>query len=86
MVLETGETETPVLKKMVNFYFEHLVPKLGGWVSGNKDAYHYLQSSSRKFPSGKDFVELMNETGAFESVEFRSIMGGASFMYKGRVK
>jgi demethylmenaquinone methyltransferase/2-methoxy-6-polyprenyl-1,4-benzoquinol methylase len=85
MILETGETEIPVMRKMVNFYFEHVVPRLGGWVSGKRDAYEYLQSSSRTFPSGEAFVELMRQSQAFSKLEYRSIMGGASFMYKGIV-
>ncbi len=86
MVLETGETETPILKRLVNFYFEHFVPRLGGWVSGRRDAYEYLQNSSRHFPSGEEFVALMSSTGAFEKVEYRRLMGGASYIYRGSVK
>lgn len=86
MILETGETETPVIKKMVNFYFEHVVPKLGGWVSGKRDAYEYLQNSSRSFPSGEDFMELMEATDAYSNIEYRKLMGGASYIYRGTVK
>lgn len=85
MVLETGETETPIIRKLVDFYFEHVVPKLGGWVSGNRDAYEYLQNSSRTFPSGETFLELMQSTGAFSKVEYRRLMGGASYIYRGTV-
>jgi demethylmenaquinone methyltransferase / 2-methoxy-6-polyprenyl-1,4-benzoquinol methylase len=83
MVLETGETDTPVIKRMVNFYFEHVVPRLGGWVSGRREAYEYLQNSSRSFPSGEDFLELMRSTGVFSQVECRKLMGGASYIYRG---
>ncbi len=86
MILETGETETPLVKSFVNLYMKHIVPRLGGLVSGNRSAYEYLQDSSQKFPSGEDFVKLMESTGAFEKVEYRRIMGGASYIYKGTVK
>jgi demethylmenaquinone methyltransferase / 2-methoxy-6-polyprenyl-1,4-benzoquinol methylase len=81
MILETGETETPVVRRLVDFYFEHVVPRLGGWVSGRREAYEYLQDSSRKFPSGEDFVELLRSTDRFSNVEYRRLMGGASYIY-----
>jgi demethylmenaquinone methyltransferase/2-methoxy-6-polyprenyl-1,4-benzoquinol methylase len=82
MVLETGEVEHPVLRTAIKFYFEQMVPRLGGWVSGKPEAYQYLQSSSVKFPSGDEFCDLMRESDCFSSVEFRPLMGGASFIYK----
>lgn len=33
MILETGDTQVPVLKGAIQLYFKHLVPRLGGWVS-----------------------------------------------------
>ena len=86
MILETGETETPLLKNFVNLYFKYLVPRLGGLVSGNRSAYEYLQNSSSQFPSGEDFMTLMKSTGAFSDVQYKKLMGGASYIYRGTVK
>lgn len=86
MILETGEVANPVFRRAIRFYFEKLVPKLGGWVSGRPSAYEYLQSSSGKFPSGEEFCQVMRDTGLFSSVEFKSLMGGASFIYRGEVR
>lgn len=86
MILETGETETPVIKRFIGIYFKYIVPRLGGIVSGNRQAYEYLQGSSSKFPSGEDFLALMRESNSFSKVEYKKIMGGASYIYKGIVK
>lgn len=86
MILETGEIENPLLRKAIRMYFEKVVPKLGGWVSGHPEAYEYLQNSSGRFPSGAEFCELMRSTTQFATVEFKSLMGGASYIYKGIVK
>lgn len=86
MVLETGETRAPLLNSMINIYFKHLVPRLGGWVSGRRDAYEYLNKSSDKFPCKQNFIELMNESGVFSKSEYTSLMGGASYIYKGTKK
>jgi demethylmenaquinone methyltransferase / 2-methoxy-6-polyprenyl-1,4-benzoquinol methylase len=86
MVLETGENRLPVLNKAMGVYFKYVVPRLGGIISGRRDAYEYLNRSSQAFPSGEGFCEIMRSTGCFASVEFRAVMGGASYLYKGTVK
>lgn len=86
MILETGEVDNPVLRRAIQLYFQRIVPVLGGWVSGHRDAYEYLQSSSGQFPSGEEFCDLMKSTGQFRTVEYKSLMGGASFIYKGYVR
>ncbi|MGE4132131.1 MAG: bifunctional demethylmenaquinone methyltransferase/2-methoxy-6-polyprenyl-1,4-benzoquinol methylase UbiE [Bdellovibrionales bacterium] len=86
MILETGDTPSPTLKPFINFYFKKIVPRVGGWLTGQRQAYEYLTSSSQAFPSREDFVEIMLSTGLFESVQYRALMGGASFVYNGKVK
>ena len=86
MILETGEVENPMLQKAIRFYFKNIVPRLGGWVSGKRSAYEYLQSSSGRFPSGEEFCDVLRGSGQFVKVEFTSLMGGASFIYKCTVK
>lgn len=86
MILETGEIDTPVLRECIGIYFRHIVPRLGGWVSGNRSAYEYLQGSSQKFPSGREFKKLMKDTDRFSKIACRKIMGGASYLYKGTVR
>jgi len=86
MVIETGAITTPVLKHVIPLYFNHIVPRLGGIVSGNREAYDYLNKSSGKFPCREDFIEVMNSTNMFSHTEYKSIMGGASYIYMGVVK
>lgn len=85
VVLETGDTKNPLLQPFINLYFKHLVPRMGGWTSGKPEAYEYLNKSSNLFPSRDQFTQLMNSTGAFSSISYKSLMGGASFIYKGTV-
>ena len=82
MILETGEVNNPILKSMIQIYFKNVVPKIGGWISGRRDAYEYLQKSSGIFPSGGQFIEELKNTGFFAQTQFRSLMGGASYIYK----
>ncbi len=86
MVIETGIITTPILKHIIPLYFNHIVPRLGGIVSGNKEAYDYLNKSSGKFPCREGFINIMNSTNMFSQTEYKSIMGGASYIYMGIVK
>jgi demethylmenaquinone methyltransferase/2-methoxy-6-polyprenyl-1,4-benzoquinol methylase len=83
LILETGNAQNALLKPLMRFYFDNIVPKVGGLISGNSAAYDYLNRSSQSFPGGDDFVALMKSTEAYLSVDFRSLWGGASFLYRG---
>jgi demethylmenaquinone methyltransferase/2-methoxy-6-polyprenyl-1,4-benzoquinol methylase len=86
MILETGEPRLPILGWAMRIYFRYIVPKLGGWVTGKKSAYEYLNQSSNKFPCRQDFVDILLATGVFSNVEFKTLMLGASYIYKATVK
>lgn len=86
LILETGDTPARGLKPFIDFYFRNVVPRVGGWITGDRQAYEYLNESSREFPSREAFVDLMNGTGAFSDVSYRVLLGGASFIYNGKVK
>lgn len=85
MILETGEVSTPVLGPAIQAYFKYVVPRLGGLVSGQRQAYEYLNQSSSVFPCREDFLQIMEKTNKFKKLEYRSLMGGASYIYKGTV-
>jgi demethylmenaquinone methyltransferase/2-methoxy-6-polyprenyl-1,4-benzoquinol methylase len=85
MILETGAPHR-LFRHAFDFYFQRVVPRVGGWVTGKRHAYEYLNRSSRKFPSGYEFLELLSQTGAFDHGEYRTLMGGASFLYRAVVK
>ncbi|AHI07083.1 ubiquinone/menaquinone biosynthesis methyltransferase [Bdellovibrio bacteriovorus W] len=86
MVLEFGQVRIPVFGPLYNFYSTKILPKIGGIVTGQKEAYEYLQKSSAAFPCREDFLKLMEETGAFSHYEYISLSGGIAYIYKGTVK
>lgn len=86
MILEFGQVNLPLIRTAYNFYSEKILPKLGGWVSGQNEAYNYLQKSSRVFPCREDFAAVMNETGAFSKIEWKPLSYGIAYLYKGTVK
>lgn len=86
MILEFGQPRLPVIRQAYEFYSRHVLPMIGGWVTGRKQAYRYLQDSSSNFPCGKDFVAMMESTGRFTFCEYRTLTFGIAYMYKGVVK
>jgi demethylmenaquinone methyltransferase/2-methoxy-6-polyprenyl-1,4-benzoquinol methylase len=82
MILETGRSEWPVFSTLVDFYTGTVMPIFGGLLSGNKDAYQYLDRSSRDFPYGKKLVELLEKEGGFKTVEAHPLIGGVSYIYR----
>ena len=83
MILETGDSPESAIKPFMNFYIQQIVPRVGGWITGHRGAYEYLNKSSRAFPSRERFIDMMKESLAFSRCEFQVLFGGASFIYKG---
>jgi demethylmenaquinone methyltransferase / 2-methoxy-6-polyprenyl-1,4-benzoquinol methylase len=86
MVLEFGQMKTPVVKDLYNYYSEKILPILGGWVTGQKEAYDYLQKSSAAFPCRENFVSLMQQTNCFAEMNFVPVSFGIAYIYSGVVK
>lgn len=86
MVLEFGQPSMPGFREAYDIYSRKVLPKIGGLVTGKRQAYEYLQNSSSKFPCGDEFVALMMSTGRFEKVEARPLTFGIAYMYKGIVR
>ena len=84
VVLETGKPTSALLAGLYQFYFRQMIPRLGALVTGEKAAYQYLNESSMAFPSGKDFLNLMQEAGKSQlsNLSSTSLMGGASYLYR----
>lgn len=86
LVLEFGQMTMPVISGLYNFYSEKVLPKLGGLVSGQGDAYEYLQKSSAAFPSREKFLDLMKKSEVFSEMSFTPVSFGIAYIYVGTVK
>ena len=42
-----------ILRPFYRFYLHHVLPRMAGWLTGQRDAYEYLGGSIEAFPSGK---------------------------------
>ena len=82
-ILEFTQPPNKAFRALYNFYSLHILPVLGGAISGSKDAYSYLPESVRKFPDGPALAAVMREEG-FEDVRFEFMTGGIVALHTGR--
>lgn len=61
--LEMTPYRTPVLSTLFDFYFERVMPLVGGALTGDITAYRYLPKSVAAFPSSTQLVMLMRRAG-----------------------
>ena len=65
-----------------DLYFLHILPRIGGAVSGDKAAYRYLPASVHHFPAPKEFCRMMEAAG-FRAVRCRAFTFGLCRMFVG---
>lgn len=83
VVLEFGQATIPGFSQAYRFYSEQVLPIIGGLVTGQRQAYQYLQKSSAHFPCREEFLDLMKKTGAFSEMKYESLTGGIAYLYLG---
>ena len=82
VILELSVPGNPVLLAAYKLYFLHLLPVIGGLVSGDKDAYRYLPASVLGFPAPEKFKGMMREAG-FSDVRATAMTFGICRMFSG---
>jgi len=85
VVLEFGQPGSALFAPLYRFYSRRILPTIGGWVSGERSAYEYLDRTSSRFPAGERFTALMRATGAFRRVDSHALTGGVAYVYVGEV-
>lgn len=85
VVLEFGQPKG-LLKFPYELYSQTIMPTVGGWLSGNRDAYTYLPKTSAAFPAGQRFLSLMEETNSFAETSAKKLTGGIAYVYVGLVQ
>jgi demethylmenaquinone methyltransferase/2-methoxy-6-polyprenyl-1,4-benzoquinol methylase len=81
LVLEFFEAESGLLAMLFKFYFNRVLPFIGG-IFSDKKAYRYLPTSVSTMPTGSEFVHLLSEAG-FRNVTEKRWLAGATRLYVG---
>jgi demethylmenaquinone methyltransferase/2-methoxy-6-polyprenyl-1,4-benzoquinol methylase len=82
LILEFSRPRAIPLRYVYGFYFERILPLLGGIISGHPEAYRYLPATVREFPDGEGFVSVLRSIG-FSSVQHHPLTFGIATIYVG---
>lgn len=74
-ILEFSEPPGRAFGRLYRFYFERILPLIGGLFSGSRQAYGYLPASVARFPAPENLASSLQSAG-FENVSFDRWMGG----------
>jgi demethylmenaquinone methyltransferase/2-methoxy-6-polyprenyl-1,4-benzoquinol methylase len=69
-----------LLNRPYRFYLHKILPRLAGWLTGERDAYEYLGGSIERFPSGPAMEALLTGHG-FSAARTRPLSGGIASVY-----
>jgi demethylmenaquinone methyltransferase/2-methoxy-6-polyprenyl-1,4-benzoquinol methylase len=81
LILECSIPQQPWVRIPFIFYFRHIMPRIAGWLSGQKAAYRYLNETAETFPCGEAFCALVKAAG-FVEVKAHSMALGAITLYE----
>lgn len=82
VVLELSVPSFAPVRWLYKLYFLHILPWIGGLVSGDRAAYNYLPASVLKFPGRKAFTEELLSAG-FTTAAHRAFSLGICRLYVG---
>lgn len=83
VILEFATPRQPVVRGLYHLYFHHVLPVIGGAISGHRTAYRYLPASVAHFPAEPELARRMTQAG-FEDVRWQSLSLGIAAIHSGR--
>lgn len=80
LVSEFAMSRVFPIKQVYNFYFRHIMPRVGKKLTGDKAPFIYFYNSVKNFPQREAFMKELAETG-FIPVKYRVMTFGISIAY-----
>ncbi|MBV9625532.1 MAG: bifunctional demethylmenaquinone methyltransferase/2-methoxy-6-polyprenyl-1,4-benzoquinol methylase UbiE [Acidobacteria bacterium] len=71
-----------ILGRIYSLYFRHVLPRIGGLVSGVQGAYSYLPASVARFPAPPEMIARMQSAG-FRNSEWMPYTFGIAGLFRG---
>ena len=79
-ILEFGVPRVPGVRQAYLAYFRHVLPRIGGMVSGHASAYAYLPASVGAFPEPASVMSQLSAAG-FSDVRAVPLTFGVVYLY-----
>ena len=80
MILEFSSVNNDLISWIYDKYSFNIIPKLGEFVSNDRESYQYLVESIRKFPNQEKFSEMIVNEG-FKKVKYRDLTFGIAALH-----
>jgi demethylmenaquinone methyltransferase/2-methoxy-6-polyprenyl-1,4-benzoquinol methylase len=82
IVLEFTFPQKGLMRRIYPIYFQRVLPRVGGLISGDRGAYAYLPESVFHFASVENYVGIMRKAGLGE-VSSQALTGGVASILSG---
>jgi demethylmenaquinone methyltransferase/2-methoxy-6-polyprenyl-1,4-benzoquinol methylase len=82
VILDTTRPRVNILLPFIRFYLRVIIPLMGTLVTGDREAYRYLPSSTEGFLSTEELAGRINAAG-FSEVSYQRLMFGAAAIHWG---
>ncbi len=82
LCLEFSRPVAGPVRRAYDAWSFHAIPRIGGWVAGDRDSYQYLVESIRRFPDQAAFTRMMGQAG-FSRVTHANLSGGIAAIHHG---
>ena len=82
VILEFTTPRSAVVRTLYHVYFHHVLPFIGGAISGHHTAYKYLPRSVANFPAEPELAQRMSDAG-FADVRWTSLSVGIAAIHVG---
>ncbi len=82
VILEFTTPRSSLVRAGYHLYFHHVLPLIGGIISGNRSAYRYLPKSVAHFPDELTLAQRMSGAG-FRAVGFTTLSLGIAAIHWG---
>src|SRR6056297_1338298 len=82
VILEFSQPRSELFRRLYYFYFQKILPAIGGLISRKRSAYEYLPDSVLEFPAVETFMEMMAQAG-FQQLQACPLTFGIATVYVG---
>jgi demethylmenaquinone methyltransferase/2-methoxy-6-polyprenyl-1,4-benzoquinol methylase len=82
VILEFTTPRNTIMRTLYHVYFHHVLPLIGGMVSGHRAAYRYLPASVAHFPREEQLASRLRAAG-FRDVRWESLSLGIAAIHVG---
>ena len=82
LCLEFSRPTTAPVRSVYDAWSFKAIPRIGGWIAGDRDSYQYLVESIRRFPDQATF-KAMIEAAGFSRVTVTNLSGGIAAIHHG---